>query len=101
MLDYKIATNNTVSLRVNDNGLDYGMNLGMTYYTNDSVWRTAYMKFSGTGNPITIVAAYADPGTHTIRLDHLRVVEITQDEFTRIDSDPAYSGDQLIASYTE
>lgn len=99
LIDYKTNASSTVSMRVNDQGTNWGLNLGYQYFVRDNTWRTAYIKFRSTGNPITIVGAFIDTGTDEVKVDGFRLFEITRDTFSRIDAEPEFSGTQLINKF--
>ncbi|WP_372008774.1 hypothetical protein NBRC13296_25225 [Paenibacillus chitinolyticus] len=100
MLDYKANASNTVSMRLNDTQTDWGLNLGYNYFITDNTWRTAYVKFTSTGKPINLVAAYFDPGSHVVNIDGLRLYEITTAVYDQINSNPEYTGDSLIEKFS-
>jgi hypothetical protein len=99
LVDYKMTTSNPVSLRVNDSGQDWGINLGVQYFTQSNTWKTAYVKFKSTGNPITLIPAYLDYGTQDVKIDGVRIYEVSTTIFDKIDVDPEYSGEKLTERY--
>ncbi|WP_159888663.1 hypothetical protein [Paenibacillus puerhi] len=99
LIDYKTNASNTVSMRVNDTQTDWGLNLGYQYFITDNTWRTAYVKFNSTGNPITITGAYMDVGNYTVAVDGLRLFEITASVYNQIDISSELSGTNLTSKF--
>ncbi|QUL56322.1 hypothetical protein KDC22_07395 [Paenibacillus tritici] len=100
LIDYKSNASNTISFRINDNKTDWGINLGCTYFINDNTWRTAHLKFTSTGNPISIIGAYLDAGNNKVMVDGLRLFEITETMYNQIDRVPLLSGNNLSEKFS-
>lgn len=97
--NYKCQSSNEVSMRVNDAGTDWGINLGGVAFKCDDQWHVASLPFQATVNPITIIPMYADLGIHDVQVSQVRLFRVSPLQYLRIGIDPAYSGEQLDVRY--
>jgi len=81
---YIVDRGKNISLRVNDEGTDWGINLGQANYPQKlNQWVTAYIKFQARANPVRIIT-YTEGSSADVYLDGIRLYEITVEEYNNI-----------------